>query len=203
MSIALKTPPTGGVGLESPPARRRWTMEEYYQLADAGFFHDQRVELVDGDILMSPMGIPHRNALYVMNRVIEELYGDGFIVFQQVPFRISDATEVEPDVVVLRGTLAQVRDAPITTAELVVEIADTSLGYDLGLKSKHYAMARVPEYWVLDLKGRQLIVHRDPGLDASGADGFGYKSVWILDEKQTIAPLGAPSGKVAVADLLP
>lgn len=203
MNIATMTQPVGGVDLENPPARRRWTMEEYYQLADQGFFQDQRVELVDGEILMSPMGIPHRNAIYITSHRLESLFGNGFLVFQQVPIRVTDDTELEPDVVVLRGTLEQIPNTPITTAELVMEVADTSLHYGLQVKADLYALARVAEYWVLDLKGRRLIVHRDPTADASRARGFAYQSVLILDEKQSIAPFAAPSGIVAVADLLP
>jgi hypothetical protein len=188
---------------DEPPMRRRWTLEEYYRLADAGFLQDQRVELVDGDILMSPMGPRHANAVILVAERLRIVFGDSCLVCQQLPLRVTPQIELAPDVMILRRTIDQLEDSPISTAELVVEVADSSLNYDLRVKPNLYALARVAEYWVLDLKGRQLHAHREPSPDPSQTLGFAYKSLLIIDEKQSIAPLGAPSGAVAVAHLLP
>jgi Uma2 family endonuclease len=186
------------------PSRKLWTQEEFYRLCDAGFFRGQRVELVDGEfIVMSPAGAPHDGVVHLVAKILEKLFGENFTCRIQVGLEFAADTEPQPDVLVATGTVYDYLTRKPTTAVLVVEVSDTSLRYDCGVKMELYAQHGIPEYWVLDLKGRRLIVHRDPGPDPSRARGFAYKSVLVLDEKQSIAPLGAPAGVVAVADLLP
>lgn len=186
------------------PSRKRWTQEEFYRLCDAGFFDGQRVELVDGEfIVMSPAGATHDGVVHLVAKILEKRFGESFICRIQVGLEFAADTEPQPDVLVAAGTVYDYLTRKPTTAVLVVEVSDTSLRYDCGEKMELYAQHGIPEYWVLDLKGRRLIVHRDPGPDASRARGFAYTSVMILDEKQSISPLGAPAGMVAVAELLP
>ena len=45
---------------------------------------------------------------------------------------------------------------------LVVEIADTTLSHDLGLKCRKYAEAGVPVYWVVDASRAVVHVHAEP-----------------------------------------
>jgi Uma2 family endonuclease len=78
---------------------------------------------------------------------------------------------------------------------LVVEVADTTLQYDKTLKRDLYARAGVREYWVLDVDGRQLTVHRNP---SSGK--FTYVQTWA--EQDEVAPEFHPSEAVKVASLL-
>jgi Uma2 family endonuclease len=83
----------------------------------------------------------------------------------------------------------------------VVEISDTSLTYDLTTKAELYATAGIPDYWVLDVDGRQLIVFRDPQPIPDG--GAAYRSRTTHAPADAVAPLAAPSAAVRVADLLP
>jgi len=78
----------------------------------------------------------------------------------------------------------------------VVEIADTTLAFDLTVKAALYARAGILEYWVLDLTGRRLIVHRDP-------KGGGYASVTAYSEHESIAPLSAPGSIFEVRNVFP
>ena len=68
---------------------------------------------------------------------------------------------------------------------LLVEVADSTLRYDLTVKAAIYARAGIAEYWVLDVSGRRLIAHRNPG---SGV----YGSVEVYSETEVIALLAAP-----------
>ena len=45
---------------------------------------------------------------------------------------------------------------------LVTEVAASSLSLDLSTKADLYARAGIPDYWVLDVNQRRMIVHRQP-----------------------------------------
>jgi len=90
-----------------------------------------------------------------------------------------------------------------TTAELIVEISDTSLRYDTTEKMSLYAATMIREYWVLDINGRQLLVHRDPVADATAIFGFRYASIQTFGATDSVSSLAQPSATVRVADLLP
>lgn len=79
---------------------------------------------------------------------------------------------------------------------LVVEIANTTLGFDLTTKARLYARAGIADYWVLDVPGRRLIVHRYP----SGGE---YRSVSSYDEEESVAPLAAPTAELLVGSVFP
>ena len=79
---------------------------------------------------------------------------------------------------------------------LVVEIAGASLKSDSTRKRDLYARAGVPEYWVLDLPNRRLLVHREP------AEG-GYKEFFIVAETDTVALPSSPTSVISLALLLP
>ena len=63
-------------------------------------------------------------------------------------------------------------------------------------KAELYATAGVPEYWVIDLEHRQLIVFRDPGAD-------GYGTEWTVPADGSVSPLAVPNATIRIADLLP
>lgn len=75
-----------------------------------------------------------------------------------------------------------------------MEISDTSLSFDLSVKAMLYARAGIPEYWVLDVNGRQLFVHRDPS-------PIGYGSVIAYGEAESVSPLAAPERSLLVIDI--
>ena len=79
---------------------------------------------------------------------------------------------------------------------MVVEVSVSTLTGDKKTKNRIYARNGIPEYWVVNVEGRELIVHRQPGAD-------GYASVVTLQETDTVSPLAAPTSVIAVRDLLP
>ena len=88
-----------------------------------------------------------------------------------------------------------------TIAELVVEVSDSTLRFDLEKKVATYAKALIPEYWVVDLVHRQLIVHRQPKRPRSGPAR--YEEVIVYEADAVVKPLAKPRASVKVADLLP
>lgn len=185
------------------PTRKRWTREEYYRLAEQGWFQNQRVELIDGEIIqLSPPSPPHSFSSDEIRDIFQSIFGDGYWVRMQLPLSCGDFSEPEPDVSVVRGSRKDFQKAHPKSAVLVVEVSRTSLDYDKNTKPQLYAAMGVPEYWVLDLVHRQLIVHRQPVRDESNSDSR-YGSVTVLNEEDTVAPLEKPTVSIAVGAMFP
>jgi Uma2 family endonuclease len=171
-------------------------------MGDLGLFEGRPAMLIDGALLfMSPANGPHAMATGLTADALRAAFGPGFVVRVQSPLVLNQTTDPEPDVAVVPGTH---RDYPThpTTAALVAEVSDTTVGYDLGEKASLYAAGGVADYWVVDLNGRRLVVHRDPVADAAAPFGWRYASVTAQSPAAAITPLAAGS-PVAVADLLP
>ena len=182
---------------------RRWTTAEYYALSDAGFFDEERVELLDGEIWTLPAhGTPHFSAVRRAVAFLAEVFETGFDFRQQAPMTLEDGTEPEPDVLVVTGSWEDYEGHHPVPSEvrLLIEVSDATLRKDRGEKLRTYARAGIADYWIVNLVNRRLEVYRDP---ASIDDSYGYKSVMTLFDGDTLAPLSAPGGTVAVADLFP
>ncbi|MCI0636706.1 MAG: Uma2 family endonuclease, partial [Actinobacteria bacterium] len=153
----------------SPPARR-WTRDEYYRMAETGILRpDDRVELIDGEILTkSPQRSVDATAVLLSQEALHAAFGAGFDVRPQLPLALGEASEPEPDLAVVPGVPRDYRESHPTTALLVVEVAETSLAFDRGGKQALYARAGIPEYWIVDLVEGTLEVFRSPGIQDYG-----------------------------------
>ncbi len=195
-ALAPPLPPRLVAPAPTSPAAKLWTVAEFHRLGELGLFEGRRAMLVHGEILEEgPMNPPHAIASTKTEDLIRELFGRAFHVRVQKPLVFGLDIDPEPDVVVVRGRPADYPSHP-ATAELVVEVSDTSLRYDTTDKAALYAAAGIPEYWVLDLNGRQLLVFRDP---MAGA----YATASAVPADGTVSPLAAPGATLTVADLLP
>lgn len=181
----------------------RWTRDEYNRLAALDFFAGRRVELIEGQIVdRGPMGSAHATAIALVARALERAFGAGSFVRWQMPLVVGELSEPEPDVAVITGDVRDYADRHPTTAALLVEVADSSLAHDRQTKGGLYAMADVPEYWIVNLVDRTLEVYRSPALDRSGGRGARYTDGRTYRSDESIVPLAAQSA-VGVADLLP
>jgi Uma2 family endonuclease len=183
------------------PVTKRWTREECATLELSGLSNEQHLELAEGELL-SKVGKkrPHLNSLTLLQGWLVQIFGSRF-VNTAAPIDVSPednpTNEPEPDLIVLTQDLSHITANP--TAQdlaLVVEIADTSLAFDLTVKAALYARAGVREYWVLDVLGRRLLVHRNL---RSGR----YADVAAYSEHESVSPLAAPHAQLRVADAFP
>lgn len=176
-----------------PPLRFRW--DQYQRIVDSGALDGVRVMFIDGELVpMAAMLEPHVTGVSLTQFELIRAFGTGFFIRVQSPLRQGNH-DPEPDLAVVPGNARTAQQMP-TSALLVVEVADSSLYYDVGRKAEIYAAAGLADYWVLDIEDRQLLVFRDP-------DPSGYRTKLTLAETDTISPLAAPSGSIRVADLLP
>lgn len=184
------------------PPRKRWTRAECEALSSAGLLDQQRLELIEGE-LINKMGKnrPHVRSVKRLFRWLIEVFGWDF-VHQETPIDVAPednpTSEPEPDLIVLardESEFAQHNPGP-QDLRLVVEVADSSLSFDRTMKAALYARAGIVEYWVLDILGRRLIVHREP-------HGGRYTSVVAYGEDESVAPLAAPASLLRIREVFP
>lgn len=198
MPVTIAHQPLPAPPLE--PRRKRWTRTEFEFLETTAMFEGKRYELIDGELIdKMSMNEPHAVALTMLAVWLARVF--GIRLRMQVPLDVrpedNPTNEPQPDAVVLRHSITQLkgrRPGPADVA-MVIEIADSSLQLDTREKAGLYARAGIPEYWVLDVPGRRLFVHRDP-------DGAVYRSIAAYGEDEVLAPLAAPAESVAARDFL-
>ena len=193
MSLVLDKP--------TEPRVKRWTKREYNELVDLGAFRDQRVYLFRGELIeMPPMEQPHALAVTKLTRLLVRIFDDKYDVRIQLPFDAPGQSMPEPDTAVCTAEMAQRSPHP-NSAVLVVEISDSSLELDRE-KAFDYAAAGVPDYWAVDLNGRQIEVYQQPVQDSVAPLGFRHASKRFAVIGESLAPLAMPSALIAVADML-
>jgi Uma2 family endonuclease len=181
----------------------RFSVNQFYQLDELGFFGDRHIELIEGILYEMTINPGHASASDFTGQVLRMIFGAGWYVREAKPLATGRRSLVEPDFAVIAGSIGDFTQAHPSTAALVVEISDSTLRKDRRLKAHLYAQANLPEYWIVNLIDRQLEVHRDPGPDPARKRRFRYASVTIVPESGTLSPLAAPDSVVPVSDLLP
>jgi Uma2 family endonuclease len=183
-----------------PAAVKYWTVQDYHRMGEMGILApDERTELINGQIvLMAAKGTPHVTSLCLLANELRDQLGNTALVRTQDPIQLDDWSEPEPDLVIVRGTVLDYcdRHPRPNDVELVVEVADSTLKQDCEIKDKLYAQAGITDYWVLDLKNRQLHIFRHP-------TPTGYTHHLILTEPNAITPLAFPALSLSLTNLLP
>jgi Uma2 family endonuclease len=184
------------------PPRKRWTRTEHEALYDSGVLDGQRWELVEGELIdQIGKGRPHVNSVVLLMRWAVQVFGFERVL-PESPIDIAPEdnpiNEPEPHLVVLKRDLSHfTRENPQPSdLELVIEVAASRLGFDLTTKALLYARAGIADYWVLDVAGRRMIVHREP------RDGR-YASVLVYGIEESVAPLAAPEAFFKIGDAFP
>jgi Uma2 family endonuclease len=203
MSVLTLPPTPSSRPAPSRPTPKRYTVAEFHEMWEAGWFEHCKPMLIDGEVFeMAKPGPLHNASAGLADYILKAIFTSGYWVRVQMPLELGQSSDPEPDLSVVRGGPRNYPTNP-TTAELVVEVSDTSLDMDTGPKAQLYAAAGIADYWVIDLNNSQLIVHRDPRPDAGNAFGASYATVTTLKKGQSVSPLAAPAAGVNVTDLLP
>ena len=188
-----------GVLARSPEvAIRPLTVDEYYRMAELGILRrDERIELIEGQIVkMSPIGPLHVGVVGAIHELLVRMLAGQVTVLSQSPLRLEDATCPEPDVMILMRREDFYRTALAHPADviLVVEVADSSIGYDRKSKVPLYARNAIRELWIVDLNARLIEVYRSP---AEGA----YRSVIRVGCDGSLDVEALPDVAVQAADI--
>jgi Uma2 family endonuclease len=148
------------------PRRHRLTVADYYRMAEIGILDaEARVELIDGDIIdMAPPSSLHAGTVLYLTEVLVRAVEGGASVLIQNPVRLSEYSEPQPDLALLRprDDFYRERHPRADDVLLIVEIAATSLRFDRETKLPLYARHGIPEMWLVDLGGGRLVRYRAP-----------------------------------------
>ncbi|MFM9941592.1 MAG: Uma2 family endonuclease [Hyphomicrobiaceae bacterium] len=173
--------------------RRAWTVAEIERMVASGFLDEgERFELIGGEIVpMSARGAHHENVKRALNKFWVRALPPDMEVLTETTLRSGANDFREPDFVFWPSAVADLQPQHV---ELIVEIADSSLAYDLGRKAAYYASLGLPDYWVIDAQSLVTRVHRDPA-------GEAYASIIASDRQTFLTPLRLPGLAVRLADL--
>jgi len=184
---------------EAVGASRRFTVDEYLALGAAGILaKEERVELLDGEIIcMAPIGNRHRISVNWSADLMHEAIGRRAMVQVQAPIQLDDFTMPEPDIAIIRrGSINDLASVLPSDVYLLVEVADSSLEFDLGEKLARYAAAGIPEMWVANLRVGELVVNTEP-------EGATYTNVRVIPLDGTVSPQAFPDVVLELADFIP
>ena len=157
-----------------------------------------RVELIRGEIVeMSPIGPWHPAFVDNLTQLLVTRLAGRAIVSVQNPVVISDDTEPQPDLKIIRRRSVPYKERQASTEDtlLLIEAAETSLRYDRSTKLRVYAEAGIPEYWIVDCASESVEMYRAPLAD-------GYRGVARLAESgATVSPVAFPDVTLTLAEI--
>lgn len=196
MNLHLRSPsvlPTtrAAEGME----RRAWTLEEIEAMVQAGIIEeDERFELIGGEIVpMSPKGVWHEDVKRVLAKHWYRALPPHVELLTETTLRISATEFREPDFVFWDSSV-RLADLKHSDVLLLVDVADTSLDYDLGRKAEFYASLGLRDYWVVDAKRLMTGVHRR-------AENGRFADVSDHSYQEQLTPLLVPELSVSLAAL--
>ena len=138
---------------------------------------------------MSPW---HRDAATWLRDYLYDLHLPGCVVLQEAPLTLRDSEPI-PDVAVVAGSRADFRHRHPTTAELIIEVAVSSVTKDREMAAI-YAEAGVKEYWIVLPEERRVEAHRR-------CEGGVYRERQIFAGEEEIACAALPAVRVSLPAL--
>lgn len=175
----------------------KWTIDEYHRLIEAEVLVNKRVELLKGEIVeMPPEGEPHAQLSNDSGNYLVRLLGNRATIRHAKPITLPNQSEPEPDIAVVEPLGKEYRAHHPYPKNIfwVVEYSNTTLRKDIDVKTKVYAEAGIPEYWVVDLKNQSLIAFRSPQ-EGQYTSRQNYTS-------GSITPLAFPDICIKVGDII-
>ena len=171
------------------------TVEKYHRMIDAGILgKDDRVELLEGVLVeMSPQGHRHAKFISRFNAVVARAIDPAYRVRIQLPLTLPPYGEPEPDIAIVTRDEDEAPDRHPHTALLVVEVASESIRKDRLVKSRVYARAGIPEYWIANVDEQCVEIYADT--DASAER---YRSQAVVRQGEELAPRAFPALRLAV-----
>lgn len=175
------------------------SIEQFDRMAAAEVFHDQRMELIRGELrMMSPIGPGHEFTVDQVARLSMKVAPwDKVLIRVQNSLGLPGLLAVpEPDIAWVMNRSYWKARPQAADVFLLIEVADSSLGFDRGEKAELYAKARLADYWIINLVDLCLEVFRQPRRGR-------YCSQQTFHRRDTISPLAFPEVSLSVASLIP
>ena len=136
--------------VEAQVTRRLFTADEFHAMAEAGILHeDDRIELIEGELIeMAAIGTRRFTCVNTLTRFLVRSVGDEGIVSPRNPVRLSQDSEPQPDLAILRARDYRNSLPGPEDVLLLIEVSDTTLRYDRQTKLPLYARSGVRESWI-------------------------------------------------------
>lgn len=177
-----------------------FTVDEFHRMVEAGILRDdQRVELIDGEIVdMTPIGPRHAACVRRLTSLLVQRVGDQALVSVQNPIRLGERSEPQPDLALLRPQADGYKIAHPSGADtiLMVEVAESPAATAVRKELASYALGGVAEAWVVDLPGERVERYRHPS-----GDRYGTREFLSSGDRLAIERLSGVT--LAVEELLP
>lgn len=178
--------------------RRRFTVDEYHRMGEAGVLHeDDRVELIDGEVIsMPPIGDDHSSVVDRLNEQLVTGLTPRATIRVQNPVKIDRHSEPQPDLLLLRprddfyGSATPGPDDVL----LAIEVGDSSVRFDREVKAPLYARTGIAELWLVDLGARDVRVCRRPG-------ERGYAEVVVRRGDDAWSPAALPGVSITIREI--
>jgi Uma2 family endonuclease len=179
--------------------KRVFNVGEYHKMSEVGILSEgDRVELIEGEIVkMSPIGRRHAACVNRITALFAHRAGSSAIVSVQNPILLNEDSEPQPDIALLAFRPDFYAQALPVAADvlLIIEVADSSMEYDRGVKLPLYARAGVPEVWLVDLQGERIEVCSEPA-------GETYRVCKRVNRQEGMTPKSFPEITLVADDLL-
>ena len=177
--------------------RWRFTVHDYHRMGEAGILHeDDRVELIEGELVeMTAIGTRHFSCVNRLTRMLVMNVGDEAIVSVQNPVRLNEYNEPQPDLTVIRSRDYRESLPMPEDVLLLIEVSDTTLAYDRGVKLPIYAQAGIREIWIVDLAGKTIGRYTDRSEE-------GYRPADRIRRGQTLESDALPGPTPSVDEVL-
>ena len=201
MTTAIATPVTYGRDASYP----RFSVARYQHMIEAGILTDEdKVELLENNLVLKmPQNPPHAGTVDVVYGAVEGVLPAGWFPRAQQAVVLSDS-QPEPDIAVVRGNRRSylTRHPAPADVGLLIEVADSSLLRDQRDKTRIYARANIPHYWIINLVDQRVEVYTQPS-GPTAVPAYGSVQFYHPGDNVPLVLDGNTVGTIAATDLLP
>lgn len=177
-----------------------WTVQDYYRMSKLGVLKpDERTELINGNIfLMAAKNPPHSAIAKTASDYLRNLLRGKADIRIQEPVHLSDHSEPEPDIALVRiEPRNYIERHPIPSEIfLIIEVADTSLNFYRKAKAAIYARSGIADYWIVDVNGERVFLFRHPGSEK-------YLEKTVFEKNSVLNPLAFPETAISFYRFFP
>ena len=183
----------------------RLSVTQYHEMIRNGILTaDDQVELLEGWLIPKmPKNPPHRIVTKLTRNALEKIAPEGCYVDSREPITLTDS-EPEPDVVIVRGSTRDYQESHPETEDvlLIIEVSDSTLDKDRGVKKRSYARAGIANYWIINLVNETCEVYSKPHNSFDESD---YQNCTIYDSVHEVPVIidDQEIGQLNLRSLLP
>lgn len=185
--------------MQTEKQKHLFSISDFDRMAERGLFdEDAHIELIEGEFFdMAPIGSRHASIVSFLASALIKQLSDCAIVRIQDPVRLGDLSVPQPDLAVVKpkSDFYRTRHPEAHDILLLIEVADSSAGYDLKTKIPLYAKYEIPECWLIDIDKKTTTRFNEPHENA-------YKTQHIYHAEESVKSILFDNLSINLAGLL-